>query len=93
MDADVGRDRFCEMFKGRAVVVADLPAGRSRVLASMANQMAGHDDASLHTRAEYLALFDLLRAHVPPVPSTGCGRSANSLGCRSRNSAPGPWCR
>ena len=71
MDADVGRDRFCEMFKGRAVVVADLPAGRSRVLASMANQMAGHDDASLHTRAEYLALFDLLRAHVPPVPSTG----------------------
>ena len=22
-----------------------------------------------------------------------CGRSANSLGCRSRNSAPGPWCR
>jgi len=22
-----------------------------------------------------------------------CGRSANSLGCRSRNSAPGPRCR
>jgi hypothetical protein len=22
-----------------------------------------------------------------------CGRSANSLGCRSRNSAPGPWFR
>ena len=68
METGVDRDRFCEMFKGRAVVVSDLPAGQSRVLASMANEMAGRDDASLRTRAEYLALFDLLAAHVPPVP-------------------------
>jgi hypothetical protein len=68
MDTGVDRDRFCEMFKGRAVVVSELPAGHSRVLASMANEMAGRDDASLRTRAEYLALFDLLLAHVPPVP-------------------------
>ena len=68
METGVDRDRFCEMFKGRAVVVSDLPAGQSRVLASMANEMAGRDDASLRTRAEYLALFDLLVAHVPPVP-------------------------
>jgi CotH kinase protein len=68
METGVDRDRFCEMFKGRAVVVTDLPTGHSRVLASMANEMAGRDDASLRTRAEYLALFDLLAAHVPPVP-------------------------
>jgi hypothetical protein len=68
MDTAVGRDQFCEMFKGRAVLVSELPAGHSRVLASMANEMAGRDDASVRTRAEYLALFDLLLAHVPPVP-------------------------
>jgi CotH kinase protein len=68
MDTGVDRDRFCEIFKGRAVVVSELPTGHSRVLASMANEMAGRDDASLRTRAEYLALFDLLLAHVPPVP-------------------------
>ena len=27
----VGRERFCEIFKGRAVMVPELPAGRSRV--------------------------------------------------------------
>ena len=68
MDTAVGRDRFWEMFKGRAVVVSELPAGRSRVLANAANGMAGRDDASLRTKAEYLALYDLLCAHVPPVP-------------------------
>src|SRR6516165_5313187 len=40
MDTGVDRDRFCEMFKGRSVVVSELPAGHSRVLASMANEMA-----------------------------------------------------
>ena len=70
MDTGVDRDRFCEMFKGRSVVVSELPAGHSRVLASMANEMAGREDASLRTKAEYLALFDLLAAHVPPVPPT-----------------------
>jgi hypothetical protein len=41
MDAAVGRDRFWEMFKGRAVVVSELPAGRSRVQASVANELQG----------------------------------------------------
>ncbi len=68
MDTTVGRDRFCEIFKDRAVVVRELPAGHSRVLANMAAEIAGRDDASLHTRAAYMALFDLLLAHVPPVP-------------------------
>jgi hypothetical protein len=68
MDTAVGRDRFCQMFEGRAVVVPELPAGHSRVLANVANEIAGRDDTSLRTRAEYLALFDLLLAHVPPAP-------------------------
>jgi hypothetical protein len=68
MDAAVGRDRFWELFKGRALVISELPAGHSRVLANAANELAGGADASLRTKAEYLALFDLLAAHVPPVP-------------------------
>jgi CotH kinase protein len=66
----VGRERFCEIFKGRAVMVPELPAGRSRVLAHTANKTAGRDDASLRTKSEYMALFDLLMAHVPPAAST-----------------------
>jgi len=67
MDASIGRDQFCEMFEGRAVVIAELPAGRSRVLAHVASQRAGLDDGSLRTRAEYMALFDLLLTHAWPA--------------------------
>jgi len=68
MDTSIGRDRFCEIFEGRAVVIAELPAGRSRVLAYVASQRTGRDDGSLRTRAEYMALFDLLLTHVSPTP-------------------------
>jgi hypothetical protein len=67
MDTSIGRDRFCEIFEGRAVVIAKLPAGRSRVLAYVASQRVGRDDGSLSTRAEYMALFDLLLTHVSPA--------------------------
>lgn len=60
MDAAVGKEHFCDIFKGRAVVVTDLPAGHSRDLASRANEAAGRGDASLRTKAEYVALFGLL---------------------------------
>ncbi len=60
MDATVGKERFCQMFRARAVVVTDVPAGHSRDLANRANEAAGRGDASLRTKAEYLALFDLL---------------------------------
>ena len=69
MDATVGRARFWEMFKGRALVVSELPRGRSRALATVATQMAGHDGTSLRTKAEYLALYDFLAAQVSPAPS------------------------
>ena len=67
MDTVVGKDRFWEMFKGRAVVVSELPAGRSRALATVVNETAGRDGASLRTKAEYLTLYDLLLAQVPPA--------------------------
>jgi hypothetical protein len=69
MDAAVGGDRFWEMFKGRAVVVSQLPVGHSRALAAAASAMAGRDGASLRTKAEYKALYDLLLAQVPPAPA------------------------
>ena len=56
MDTAVGRDRFWEMFKGRAVMVSELPAGPSRALATVASELAGRDGASLRTRADYGAL-------------------------------------
>src|SRR6185312_2640407 len=68
MVAAVGRDRFWEMFKGRAVMVAELPAGPSRALATVASESAGRDGAQLRTRADYEALFDLLLTHIPPDP-------------------------
>ena len=49
-----------DTFKGRVVVVAAIPPGTSRDLAQQANEAEGHGDASLRTRAEFSALFDLL---------------------------------
>jgi hypothetical protein len=69
MDTAVGRDRFWEMFKGRAVVVSQLPAGHGRALAAAASAMAGRDGASLRTKAEYKALYGLLLAQIPPAPA------------------------
>jgi len=60
MDTAVGKDRFWEMFRGRAVMVSDLPAGPSRALATVVKEPSGRDGASLRTKAEYLALYDLL---------------------------------
>lgn len=69
MDTAVGGDRFWEMFKGRAVVVSQLPVGHSRALATAASAMADRDGASLRTKAEYKALYGLLLAQVPPAPA------------------------
>ena len=67
MDTAVGRERFWEMFKGRALLVSELPAGRSRALATAANEIVGRDGASLCTKAEYQTLYDLLVAQVSPA--------------------------
>ena len=80
VDTALGKDRFWGMFKGRAVVVSELPAGRSKALATAVNEMAGRDGASLRTKAEYLALYDLLLAQVPPAPSAKL-RLLDGAGC------------
>jgi len=56
----VGRRRFRMMFKGRAVVVTQLPSGYSRELATRVNEASGRRDVSLRTTAEYLALYEFL---------------------------------
>jgi CotH protein len=69
MDTAVGRDQFWEMFKGKAVVVSQLPVGHSRALAAAASAVAGRDGASLRTKAEYKVLYGLLLAQVRPAPA------------------------
>ena len=56
----VDRGRFRKMFKGRALVVTQLPPGHGRELATRVNEASGRHDVSLRTAAEYLALFELL---------------------------------
>lgn len=54
------RGRFRRMFKGRAVVVSQLPPGYARELATRVIEASGRRDVSLRTKAEHLALFELL---------------------------------
>ena len=50
MDNTLDKGQFWDMFKNRAVVVTDLPPGRSRDLANRANEAEGQGDASLRRR-------------------------------------------
>lgn len=53
------------MFKGRAIIVTALrQGGQSRDIANRVNHTEGRGDASLRTKAEYSALFDLLHEEV-----------------------------
>jgi hypothetical protein len=54
------RVRFQKMLKDRAVVVTQLPPGYSRELARRVHEASGRRDVSLRTKAEHLALFELL---------------------------------
>jgi hypothetical protein len=67
----LNRGQFSEMFKGREVVVTELPDGPSKNLACQANETVGRGDSSLRTKAEFSVLFDLLvqDIHVVPPPA------------------------
>ena len=65
----IDKGQFWDMFKNRVVVVTDLPPGRSRDLANRVNEAEGKGDASLRTKAEYSALFDLLLHDPGCVPT------------------------
>src|ERR1035441_135397 len=68
METTVGKERFCDIFNGRAVVVTDLPAGRSRDLAYRANEASGRGEAPWAPRAGIFALFGLLLEETGPGP-------------------------
>ncbi|NMO49897.1 hypothetical protein HH310_01605 [Actinoplanes sp. TBRC 11911] len=61
MDAGIGEKQFRDLFDDRAIVVADVPAGAARELAAKVNQPAGLGDATLRTKAEFVALFHAIR--------------------------------
>ena len=67
---DRGTDRrgFRKLIDERALVFTRLPVGAARDLAARANESVGRGDGSLHTRAEYDALFDLLADGATTVP-------------------------
>ena len=67
----VDRGRFRKMFKDRAVVVTQVPPGYGRELAIRVNKASGRRDVSLRTKAEHLALFDLLLKDADVVLPAG----------------------
>ena len=69
-DMTMDRTRFQKMFKGRAVVVTQVPPGYARELAQRVNAASGRRDVSLRTTAEHLALFDLLLHKAGVAPPT-----------------------
>jgi hypothetical protein len=66
MDVSINAQRFRELFDGRAIVVADVPAGAARDVAAKANRPAGPADATLRTRQEFDALFDGILLEARP---------------------------
>jgi hypothetical protein len=71
MELTLTKQDFFKQFKNRAIVVTDLPTGSSRNLAAQVNKTEGRGDATLRTRAEYAALFDLLDEEVDTQPGDG----------------------
>jgi spore coat protein CotH len=73
----VNQRQFQDRFKGRAIVLTDLPQGRPRGIAEEVNESVGRGDATLYTKAEYVALFHALlkepdsRAPAEVDPSSG----------------------
>ena len=68
VDHRTDRKGFRKLIDERALVFTRLPAGPARDLAARANEAVGRGDGSLHTRAEYDALFDLLADGATTVP-------------------------
>ena len=68
VDHSTDRKGFRKLIDERALVFTRLPAGPARDLAARANEAVGRGDGSLHTRAEYDALFDLLAEGATTVP-------------------------
>ena len=71
MKSTLDQGDFWDLFKSRAIVMSGLPAGKARELLGRVNQGTGHDDATLHTKAEFRALFELLDDEVDTPAADG----------------------
>lgn len=80
MEKRLDKGEFWDVFKNRAVVVADLPQGLSRDLAEWVNRAEGRGDDSLRTRAEYSALFDLVLREIALEPASASLRLVDDAG-------------
>jgi len=65
MATSLDREAFEKRFKQRALIISRLAAGQARDLAAKVNAAEGRGDGSLHTKAEYSALFGELAALGP----------------------------
>ena len=75
-DHSTDRKGFRKLIDERALVFTRLPAGPARDLAARANEAVGRGDGSLHTGAEYDALFDLLAEGATTVPEAALAPQA-----------------
>jgi hypothetical protein len=71
MKKQLDKGDFWDLFKTKAIVVTELPAGKARKLAERVNQSAGHGDATLRTKAEFRDLFELLDSEVDTQAEDG----------------------
>jgi hypothetical protein len=62
---------FWDLFKSKAILVSELPSGKARDLAERVNRSDGHADATLHTKAEFKALFALLDSEMESPAGDG----------------------
>jgi CotH kinase protein len=70
-ETTMDKARFQKMFKGRAVMVAQLPPGYARELAQRVHSASGRRDVSLRTMAEHSAFFDLVLQGAHSATSEG----------------------
>jgi hypothetical protein len=70
---------FRDTFKGRSVVLTDLPQGRPRRIAELVNESVGWGDATLYTKAEYAALFQALLQEPDSRASADVDASGGTL--------------
>jgi len=71
MKKTLDKGDFWDLFKDKAIVVTELPAGKVRKLAERVNQSTGHADATLRSKAEFQELFDLLDSEVDSPADDG----------------------
>jgi hypothetical protein len=76
MKKKLDKGDFENLIKPDAILVNELPTGKARDLAERVNRSDGHADATLRSKAEFQALFELLDRELGWVRSSNCPDSA-----------------